>query len=134
MPEMGGQRTWHSHLIPQRIDVSGGKVFVFGIPRGDRQYAYYKFPKHFIVAFLWNGSSFERIPFLDVPKDLRTEENVLSCVPEGRRRTVSLVNKAASWCPPKGDKGEFTKTIDLAAYEALAISYSRRSGGLPLTD
>ena len=134
LPEMGGPQTWNSHLTPQRIDVVNGRVFVFGVPRGDRQYSYYKFPRHFMVAFIWNGSGFQRIPFLDVPEVIRKEENVLSCLPEQRAATISLALKAGWWCPPKGDKQQFTKQIDLRAYEALAISYSRRSGGSPLTD
>jgi len=65
LPEMGGQRTWNSYLIPQRVDVSNGRAFVFGTPRGDRQYAHYRFPRHFMVAFMWNGTDFQRIPFLE---------------------------------------------------------------------
>jgi hypothetical protein len=134
LPELGGERTWHSYLIPQRIDVANGRVFVFGFPRGDRQYAYYNYPRRYMVAFTWNGSDFQRIPFLQVPEALRGEENVLSCLPEARRAKVSLAVKAQWWCPPQGDKKQFTKKIDLPAYEALATSYSRRSGGAPISE
>ena len=134
LPEMGGERTWHSYLTPQRVDVANGRVFVFGFPRGDRQYAYYNYPRRYMVAFTWNGTDFQRIPFLQVPEALRGEENVLSCLPEARKSKVSLALKAQWWCPPQGDKKQFAKTIDLSAYEALATSYSRRSGGAPLSE
>jgi hypothetical protein len=44
LPEMGGERTWHSYLRPQRIDVQGGRVYLFGAPRGQRQFRYYRYP------------------------------------------------------------------------------------------
>lgn len=34
LPELGGKQVWHSYLMPQRVDVVDGKVYVFGIPRG----------------------------------------------------------------------------------------------------
>ena len=32
LPEMNGKQTWHSYLVPQRVDVDQGKVYVFGYP------------------------------------------------------------------------------------------------------
>lgn len=29
LPELGGKRVWHSYLMPQRVDVVNGKVYVF---------------------------------------------------------------------------------------------------------
>jgi len=89
LPEMGGKRVWHSYLIPQRVDVVQGKVYVFGVPRGDRQYYYYSDPKNFLVGFSWNGSEFVRIPFLSIPESARQEENVYSCVPTVRRAVLT---------------------------------------------
>jgi len=134
LPELGGKRVWHSYLIPQRVDVHLGKVYVFGMPRGDRQYQHYQYPRSFLVAFIWTGSEFVRTPFLGVPEALRQEENVYSCIPENRRTVLTTKQKNDSWCPPKGDDKQFTKQINLPAFQALAIRYSRRSGGLPLTE
>lgn len=44
LSELGGKREWHSYLVPQRVDVYQGKVYVFGLPRGPRQFSYYKYP------------------------------------------------------------------------------------------
>jgi hypothetical protein len=134
LPELGGKRVWHSYLLPQRVDVVDGKVYVFGSPRGDRQYAHYRYPKNFMVGFLWNGNDFDRIPFLNIPERLRTTENVFPCIPEGSKKLVSVSQKNDAWCPPMGDNGQFKKAIDLQAYQALSIRYSRRSGGLPISD
>ena len=30
LPELGGKRVWHSYLMPQRVDVVDGKIYVFG--------------------------------------------------------------------------------------------------------
>lgn len=125
LPEMGGEQTWHSYLTPQRIDIDGGNVFVFGFPRGDKQFAHYGNPKNYMVAFVWKQGGFQRIPFLEVPERLRQEENVHSCVPEHRRGRLTLADKsAAQWCPVRGDKWKFERKINLADYQAIARFYA----------
>lgn len=120
LPELGGKQVWHSYLMPQRVDVVDGKVYVFGIPRGARQLEHYRFPKHYMVAFRWTGTAFERIPFLQVPDVARKEENLFSCVPGARPAKLAMKVKDASWCPPRGEKGELGKTLDLPTYKGVA--------------
>lgn len=134
LPELGGNRIWHSYLIPQRIDVIDGKVYVFGSPRGDRQYYYYGDPKNFMVGFVWNGHEFVRTPFLSIPKQAREEENVFSCVPETRGTLLTVRQKNDHWCPPKGDEGQFTRKLNLIAFQEAAVRYSRRAGGKPSSE
>lgn len=124
LPEMGGQATWHSYLTPQRIDVHQGIVYVFGFPRGDKQFSEYRNPKHYMVAFRWTGSGFERIPFLQVPPSIRDAENVYSCVPRRSDRPLSLAVKDQRWCAIRGDRWKFHRRITLEDYEALARYYA----------
>lgn len=134
LPELGGKRVWHSYLIPQRVDVVNGKVYVFGMPKGSRQYHAYSDPKNFLVGFIWSGIDFSRIAFLSIPESARQEENIYSCVPMSRAKVLSVKTKGENWCPPKGDDGQFPKQINLAAYQALAVQYSRMSGGTPVSE
>jgi len=134
LPEMGGEQTWYSHLRPQRIDVHQGKVYVFGAPRGQRQFQYYHYPRHWMVAFVWDGDHFRRIGFMQVPPELRQKENVYRCVPDPRRRLFTLKDKQENWCPATGDRGQFTQDIDLGEYVQLANEFARMDGGKPLTD
>lgn len=134
LPEMGGKQTWHSYLTPQHIDVYNGKIYVFGSPRGDRQYQHYQYPKYYMVAFIWNGTEFQRIPFLQVPEALRKEENIYPCVPKAPRHKLTVNAKNLHWCPPTGDNGQFTKQINLQEYVELALRYSRRDGTKPITE
>lgn len=134
LPEMGGERIWNSYLGPQRIDVADGNVYVFGVPRGIRQFNFYRKPKHYIVAFRWAGNEFERIPFLDVPERLRQEENILPCVPAGGRNLISLSLKRERWCPVRGDKWKFDRTIKLSDYAGLANFYADLDNTKPATD
>jgi len=131
LPELGGKRVWHSYLIPQRVDVLNGKVYVFGMPRGDRQYNHYSDPKNYLVGFTWDGTDFARIPFLSIPESVRNEENVYSCVPIQRRSVLTATVKDLNWCPPKGDDARFSKQINLPAFQALSIQYARRGGRIP---
>ena len=116
LPELGGKQVWHSYLMPQRVDVVDGKVYVFGIPRGDRQLQYYRFPKYYMAAFIWQSGHFERIPFLAVPEKSRNEENVYPCVPSPLIGKLDLLKKSGSWCAPRGDKGQLAKELNLKAY------------------
>lgn len=134
LPELGGKRVWHSYLMPQRLDVYEGKVYVFGAPRGIRQFQFYRYPKHYLVAFKWSGSDFVRIPFLEVPESLRRLENVYPCVPNPKAAHLLLVEKNRNWCPERGDKWKFNKQILLTDYEQLSIFYADLDGGKPLTD
>lgn len=134
LPELGGKRVWHSYLMPQRIDVANGKVYVFGAPRGIRQNQFYGFPRNYLVAFEWNGGEFVRVPFLQLPNLIRQEENVYPCVPAASYRPLTLNHKAKSWCPIRGDKWRFGKTIALADYQALAKFYAELDGVAALTD
>ena len=134
LPELGGKRVWHSYLMPMRVDVVRGKVYVFGAPRGDLQYSIYQFPKNYLVGFIWAGESFERVSFLSIPEEIREQENIFSCLPAPGLTNLTLDLKERKWCDPAGDKQQFGREISLKEYQALAIRYSRRSGGMPLTD
>lgn len=120
LPELGGKQVWHSYLIPMRVDVYLGTVYVFGRPRGPRQLVHYRYPLNHMVGFQWAGNEFKRIPFLQVPEKIRQEENVYSCVPDSRLNSLSLQVKDMSWCKPAGDDGQFVRMIDLPAYKKLA--------------
>lgn len=117
LPELGGKQVWHSYLMPQRVDVVDGKVYGFGLPRGDRQLVHYRYPKYFMVAFIWNGSQFDRLPYLKVPDIARHEENVFRCLPTNRTGKIRITMKDAAWCKPDGNLG---RKLDLAAYSRSA--------------
>ncbi|KNZ31411.1 MAG: hypothetical protein AD742_17790 [Methylibium sp. NZG] len=134
LPEMGGERTWNSYLSPQRIDVVDGAVYVFGAPRGIRQFNFYRKPKHYMVAFRWTGKEFERIPFLDLPERVRKEENIFPCVPAESRTLVTLGLKHERWCPVRGDKWKFDRMINVSDYEALATFYADLENTKPATN
>lgn len=134
LPELGGERTWHSYLEPMRVDVVEGKVYAFGRPRGDKQVQHYVYPKQYLVAFVWNGTEFVRVPFMSLPTQARSSENIFPCLPPDRSTQLKWPVKEASWCPPSDNKGLLTRKINLSAYVDLANEYARRSGGLPITD
>lgn len=133
LPELGGKQVWHSYLMPQRVDVVDGKVYVFGAPRGDVQYSFYSDPKNYMVAFSWDGASFRRIAFLSVPELIRQEENVYRCIPRERAK-IDIAKKDAQWCEPAGDRQQFTKKIELSEYRATSITFARRNGRIPSSD
>ncbi len=124
LPELGGKRVWHSYLMPQRVDVVDGKVYVFGIPRGDRQLQYYRFPRYYMVAFKWNGLDFERIPFMQVPEQVRKEENIFSCIPAAKPSKLLLSSKESIWCPARGDKGQLGRFLDIPIYSRVADQWA----------
>ena len=134
LPELGGKRVWHSYLMPQRVDVQQGVVYVFGRPRGPRQISYYQYPKNHMVALKWTGTEFVRIPFLQVPEKIRQAENVYPCIPTPKLSIVTIKAKDDKWCEPTGDKGQFSKLINLYDYQQLAIQFARLDGGLPISD
>ena len=134
LPELGGKQVWHSYLMPQRVDVVDGKVYVFGLPRGIRQNQFYRYPKHYLVGFKWSGSEFSRIPFLQIPESIRREENTYPCVPPSNHRPLNVNLKDTSWCPVRGDKWKFGKSINLIDYESLAIFYAELGGGKPISE
>ena len=134
LPELGGRKVWHSYLKPMRVDVFQGRAYVFGKPRGPRQITHYRYPENHMVAFIWTGSEFARIPFLQVPEAIRQDENVYSCVPVPKPKKLLLLTKEKTWCPASGDKGQFVRQINLKAYQELAVSFARLDGGKPLSD
>lgn len=127
LPELGGRRVWNSYLMPQRVDVHEGKVYVFGIPRGPDQLAYYRYPKHFMVAFIWDGRDFARVPFMGVPPPLRQSENVYRCVPNPRVMHVTLELKGRQRCPPRGTHQELTQDLNIEVYTRAADQRARLS-------
>lgn len=134
LPELGGKRVWHSYLMPQRVDVVDGKVYVFGVPRGIKQNQFYRYPKHYLVGFEWSGGEFVRIPFLQIPLSVRQEENVYPCVPTPIQRRLTLQRKDENWCPERGDKWKFGKLIKISDYESLAMFYAELAGSKPISD
>ncbi len=127
LPELGGKQVWHSYLMPQRVDVVNGKVYVFGIPRGDRQLSYYKYPKYFMVGFVWQGAAFERIPFLTLPIQIREAENIFPCLPNDigiRNRKLTILQKDSAWCKRRNDSGASSRLIDIQEYKALADKWA----------
>jgi len=134
LPEMGGERTWHSYLKPMRVDVHEGLVFVFGRPRGLRQFEHYRYPKHYLVSFVWADGVFVRIPFLQVPEELRREENIFPCVPNSTNSLLSTSAKNIQWCQPQGESDQFGRKFSQQSYDELAISMARLGGGPPISD
>jgi hypothetical protein len=134
LPEMGGEQTWHSYAMPMRIDIHNNSIYAFGLPRGPKQIAYYHYPKYMIVAFSWNGHEFERIPFTQVPPELRLQENIYRCIPAGHPKLLTLADKEKSWCPPDGDQKQFTKKINIDAYLRAGSKMAILSGGPPLSE
>ena len=134
LPELGGKQMWHSYLMPQRVDVVDGKVYVFGAPRGIRQNQFYRYPKHYLVGFKWSGNEFVRIPFLQIPESMRREENIYPCLPPSIRNPLHVNLKDTTWCPVRGDKWKFGKSINLTDYESLAIFYAELDGTKPISE
>lgn len=129
LPELGGKQTWHSYLMPMRVDIKDGVVYVFGRPRGPLQVGMYKYPKYLLVAFRWSGSGFERTPFLSIPEELRREENIYSCLPNESTDMLRMSEKDQQWCNSTGDRKQFGKSIDILEYQKLAAGYARLDGG-----
>jgi hypothetical protein len=125
LPEVGGWRIWSSNLRPQRIDVVNGRFYAFGSPRGDRQYSLYDAPINYMVGFTWDGEGFQRIPFLNVPEQIRAEENVIPCISREFKGELTVSAKDKKWCPPRGSKKQFTKRIDLIEYQKLSSEFGR---------
>ena len=134
LPELGGKQVWHSYLMPQRVDVVDGKVYVFGASRGIRQNQFYRYPKHYLVGFKWSGNEFMRIPFLQIPESIRREENIYPCIPPSIRSPLNINLKDTSWCPVRGDKWKFGKSISLIDYESLAAFYAELDGTKPISE
>lgn len=70
-----------------------------------------------MVAFTWNGSQFDRLPYLKVPDTARQEENVFRCIPIDKTKKIGIIAKDAAWCKSDGNLG---KKLDLAAYSRAA--------------
>jgi hypothetical protein len=134
LPEMGGARTWHSFLVPMRVDVYNGKVYVLGRPRGPKQFQYYNYPKHYIVSFTWSNEAFVRVPLQQVPERIRVEENIYPCVPNPLPEMLTLKVKDDYWCLPQGERNQFGRRINLDEYNRLATSMARLSGGPPISE
>jgi hypothetical protein len=134
LPELGGKQVWHSYLMPQRVDVVDGKVYVFGAPRGIKENQVYNYPKQYMVAFKWSKDGFERVAFLSLPALIRSSENVYSCIPQPLEERLRLETKDQRWCPVTGGRWKFGKDIVLSDYEALANFYAKADGGKPISD
>lgn len=134
LPELGGKQVWHSYLMPQRVDVVDGKVYVFGAPRGIKENQYYNYPKQYMVAFIWGVDGFKRIAFLSLPNLIRSSENVYPCMPQPLAKNLSIETKEQRWCPVSGGRWKFGKDIVLSDYEALANFYAKADGGKPISD
>ena len=91
-------------------------------------------PKNHLVAFKWQNSEFQRIPFLNLPASLRASENIYPCVPTKTNKKLTESNIETKWCPASGDKGQFVKQINLSEYQKLAIQFAELDGGLPISE
>ena len=119
LPEMGGRQTWTEWMYPAIVDVNDGKVYVVGYAPGFKQFSSYLNPRYLLVAYVWNGTSFARIPLLSVPEKIRQQWNVLPCSSRGEFTTSNA--KKSGWC---GQSGTYelgvTREINLIRLEAIA--------------
>lgn len=141
LPELGGKQTWEESLRPVIIGVEAGKVYIVGSPRGPRQFSKYKFPKYAYVAFLWDGSKFKRIPFLEVPSHLRAIENIRWCLPGGQdSREPAPPSRTLGWCvfqPEDAERGYAflrPKVVDLNERQIEGAYYARLAGFSPSSE
>ncbi len=135
LPEMGGERTWHSYLMPMVVDVSAGSVYLIGRPRGPRQYDMYQAPKYFIVAFQWNGKDFKRVPVMSVPEQVRQRENVYPCLPPNNLRRVSIQDKITSQCGyTTNERIAIGERIDLEYLSSVSQKYASDNNSKPRSE
>lgn len=129
LPEMGGKQTWREFLYPAIVDVYQGKVYVVGDVRGSlRQFGAYRDPRFLYVAFVYEGGGWTRIPFIEVPQQVRSSENIPGCVTDASRSSWSY--KQTGWC---GDGGSWQlgaqRTISLQVRESVAKKMLRMVDG-----
>ena len=133
LPEMGGERTWSEYLYPTMIGAANGTAYVIGRPWGGAQFQRYSHPRYVYVAFRWRDGKFERVPFLSVPENLRTEENIRWCMPGGDDSKVASHN-ARDWCVERSgpsDKYPTPRLVDLRTRAAEAEFWARIEGHQP---
>lgn len=136
LPEMGGEQTWEHWLYPAMIGVANGKVYVVGRASGTRQFSMYLHPKYAYVAFEWRDSEFQRIPFLSVPEQLRTRENVRWCHPGGDD-SKKPVQPPGAWCIERvsiDDKFPKPQAVALDVRTAEAAFMARLVNSVPASD
>ncbi len=127
LPEMGGKQTWSEWMYPAIVDVSHGKVYVVGATPGVKQYSGYSNPRYMLVAYLWDGSAFSRVPFVSVPENIRQQWNVLYCSMKGENTTWR--EKTIGWCGAEGiyEVGK-SRTVDLRSLETASQIEAKRNG------
>ena len=136
LPEMGGERTWVEYMQPALLGISKeGEVFVVGWPTGEKQMGMYRHPRYGFVAFKWEHSSFERVPFTTVPEELRREENLIRCLPLSKGHFFSWETKIQAGC---NANGEFvtgaSRQIDMQYMQDWALRQAKRNNIKPLSE
>lgn len=141
LPELKGRQTWDERLRPVIIEAEAGNVYVVGIPRGPKQYAAYQYPKYSYVAFIWDGNSFSRIPFMSIPEHLRRVENIRWCLPGGQdSREAASEFRTLGWCvdqkedPFRKSTYSRSRTVDLGERAKEGLALARLDGHVPRSE
>ena len=93
LPEFSAEAiAWHEALRPMILNVFNGKLYIVAYPPTTRENDRYGNPKSPYIGYLWNGSAWERIEFLDIPESIY-DANLLIRIPDRYIRLMTLDQK-----------------------------------------
>lgn len=96
---------WHENLRPIVLNVHAGKLYVVGLPPTQREFFKYGKPRPPYVPYRWEGTAWQRIPFVDVPEAIYDVNMLIEQIPP---KGTKLLTWGRKMSPDLNGKGTYT--------------------------
>ena len=105
LPEFGNKDiVWHEKLKPRILNLHSGKLYIVGFPPTGHEFYLYGKPKPSYLGFRYEGGSWIRIPFAEIPVAIYDTNMWIENAPPNTSGRISLADKAKEMQDQELDK------------------------------
>lgn len=105
LPEFGDKDiVWREKLKPRILNLHNGKLYIVGFPPTGHEFYLYGKPKPSYLGFRYEGGSWLRIPFAEIPVAIYDTNMLIENAPPNKSGRISLADKAKEMRDQELDK------------------------------
>jgi len=94
LPEFSGKEiVWHESLNPMVLNIDKGRLYVVGFPPHTLEIRTYGATNPPYFGFVWDGGSWRRIGFAEIPQSMYEGNMLIESIPKNRTSFLLLTRK-----------------------------------------
>ena len=103
---------WHENLRPMVLNVHEGQLYLVGLPQTQREFDKYGMPRPPYVPFRWDGRTWQRISFAEVPEAIYDVNMLIEQIPPDETKLLTWRAKISPEINGRAGYSQSIKRLD----------------------